>query len=300
MSENLKLEIVALIERESLVLGSNNKVAIKAEVSPATISQMLNKNWALIKPELWLKVGIALGYKPDGWQVVSVTRNYLKINAVLNTCKHERLFMAISNRAGSGKTVTLRDYTKANSLAQVFYIQAREWTKKAFLIELARVIGIEVKATYSIDELGQRIAEFFRERNSLLPLLIIDEADKLKAAALRYIITLYNECEDMMGLCLSGTDNLEKEIKHGARYNRKGYDEIDSRLGRNFIHLDGAVWEDVRAICEANGITDKATAKKIFDECMPVRKLLNEHEVKVVEDLRRVQRVIKREVLKLG
>ena len=130
-------------------------------------------------------------------------------------------------------------------------------------------------------------------------MLIIDEADKLKAPALRFLIPLYNRLEDKMGLVILGTENLEKEIKNGVRLQRKGYDEIDSRFGRNYIHLNGATKNDVAKIAIANGIADKKIHKDIFDKCRPVNKLIGKQNVKVVEDLRRVKRVIKSQLLTL-
>jgi hypothetical protein len=125
----------------------------------------------------------------------------------------------------------------------------------------------------------------------------------LKPAALRTIITLYNECSSMMGLVISGTNNLKDEINNGVRHHRKGYDEIASRFGRTFISLKGATEADVGAICKANGIDNAKTIKAIFNEASPVERTMNDGQnvrfIKVVEDLRRVKRACQRELLKI-
>jgi type II secretory pathway predicted ATPase ExeA len=132
------------------------------------------------------------------------------------------------------------------------------------------------------------------------PLLIIDEADKLRPAALRSLIPLYNNLEGQLGLVIMGTDNLEKEIKRGVKFNQKGMDEIDSRFGRNFIHLMGATKNDVVRICEANGITDKALAAALFKECEPRQVQVQGQHTLVIEDLRRLKRCVEREQLRMA
>ncbi|SDE82393.1 ATP-binding protein, partial [Riemerella columbipharyngis] len=239
-----------------------------------------------------------LGFVSNTWQLAE-TLNFKKVTNVLNDAKNAGLFMAISYKAGSGKTAALTHYAELNNENFVFYIQAREWAKREFLRELCQNLGIKEEKGYtSVDTLGMKVIEFFTKRKGKYPLLIVDEADKLKPSALRWFITLYNELEDEMGLIIAGTENLEKTIKKGVKYNKLGFDELDSRFGRKFINnLIGARLQDVEAICTANGISDKSGIKKIFDECEPTSIIVQGQSIKVVEDLRRLKRVIKRELL---
>ncbi|MDY3351893.1 ATP-binding protein [Riemerella anatipestifer] len=299
MTDLQKKDIVQAIDEEKIRLGSFVKVATKVGVSEGTISQMRNGNWELIKDTMWQKVAQALGCISNEWQLAE-TLNFKMITNVLNDAKNANLFMAISYKAGSGKTATLSHYAKLNNENFVFYIQAREWAKREFLKELCQTLGIKEEKGYtSVDKLGMKVIRFFTERKGKYPLLIVDEADKLKPSALRWFITLYNELEDEMGLIIAGTENLEKTIKQGVRYNKLGFDEIDSRFGRKFINnLIGARLQDVEAICVANGISDRPTIKKIFDECEPSSIMVQKQSIKVVEDLRRLKRVVKRELIR--
>lgn len=138
------------------------------------------------------------------------------------------------------------------------------------------------------------------------PVLLIDEGDKLSPSALRKLISLFNKTEDRLGLIISGTENLEKEIKRGVKYSKKGYDEIDSRLGRVFIHLKGATYDEVLGICKVNGIADENVAVSIWDEMEKTSKetLVRNKSGKTatkmmeyVEDFRRLKRVVKRHLL---
>lgn len=293
-----KKQIVSLINEEKNRLGSYRKVANRCGVSAGTISQMANDKWQLIKDELWLKVGKYLGHTNTGWQIAETT-NYRMITQVLDDARAESMFMAISHKAGSGKTATINHYRAMNANEAVFVIQAREWAKREFLVSLCQTLGIAVGKGYvTVDKLGQKVIKFFNDRQGVKPLLIIDEADKLKPSALRYLVPLYNELEDKAAVVISGTDNLEAEIKRGVQYNRKGFDEIDSRFGRNFIHLVGATFNDIADVCKANGITDHEKHRIIFEDSGPTRISYRNKYVKVVEDLRRVKRAIKRELLR--
>ena len=70
MTDLQKEQILQAIKDEVSRLGSQNKVATKCEVSSATISQMLNHNWELIKAELWQKVAQALDINTtEQWQI---------------------------------------------------------------------------------------------------------------------------------------------------------------------------------------------------------------------------------------
>ncbi len=301
MTNLQKKEIVQAIHEEKARLGSYARVATKVGVSEATISQMRNENWELIKDTMWQKVAQALGVVSNTWQLAE-TLNFRKITNVLNDAKNANLFMAISYKAGSGKTATLSNYAELNNEENVFYIQAREWAKREFLYQLCRTLGVDTGKGYiSVDALGMKVIDFFAKRKGKNPLLIVDESDKLKPSAFRWFIPLHNELEDEMGLIIAGTENLEKTIKQGVKYNKLGFDEIDSRFGRKFINdLIGARLQDVELICQANGITEKPTIKKIFDECEPTSIIVQGQNIKVVEDLRRLKRVIKRELIRLN
>ena len=204
MTDLQKEQIVQAIKDEVSRLGSQNKVATKSGVSPATISQMLNHNWELIKDELWQKVAQALDINTaEQWQVVETT-NYRMVFSVLSDAKNASLFIPISHKAGSGKTTALTTFANLYSGNNVFYIQAREWARREFLFELCKVLGIKQDSGYTtVDTLGQKVILFFAQRTGKKPLLIVDEADKLKPSALRWFITLYNEMEDKMGVVIS-------------------------------------------------------------------------------------------------
>lgn len=284
-------------------LGSQVKVAEKCKISDTSMSLWRNGKYGADTKEMDKKIAASLGYKEEGWQVVTTIKNYKKIEVVFNSCKRQSMWMAISNKAGSGKTQTL-EYLFNNDLSgNVIFIQAEEWNARQFLLELAeRTCGIPKKGYADIPTLLKKITIHLNGMASDKPLLVIDEADKLKPAAFRKLIPLYNRTEHRLGCVLAGTENLQKEIEQGVRGKKKGYDEIESRLGRSYIDLPGAPKEDVIAICLANGLSD-SIAENIWSEVDKVTKMVKARnpegkETKVekllCEDLRRLMRLVKR------
>lgn len=300
MANIQKNEIVQTIQEEKKRLGSYMRVATKVGVSEATISQMINGNWDNIKGTMWQKVATQLGMNAKHWHIAE-TLSFKQITNYVKATKERSLFMAISCKAGSGKTATLKTFAEQNKGQSVFYLQAREWSKRDFLMELCRILGVDTGKGYtSVDKLGLKAIDFLSNRKGKNPLLIIDEADKLKPSALRWFITLYNELEDEIGVIIAGTENLEKTIKRGVKYNLLGFDEIDSRFGRKFINdIVGARLTDVEMICQANGITDKDLIKNIFQELKPKEITTAGGTAEFIDDLRRLKRIIQRELLTL-
>ena len=288
-------------------LGSQSKVAEKIGVSVTSLSLWLNGKYGADTAKMDAKIAAALGYQEDGWQVVTSIANYRKIEFVVRSCKQESMWMAISNKAGSGKTQTLEHLFNRDLSGSVIFIQAEEWNARQFLLELAeRTCGVPKRSYTDIPTLLKLITEYLNRLAADKPLLIIDEADKLRPAALRKLIPIYNRTEHRLGCVLAGTENLHKEIARGVRNNLKGYDEIDSRLGRTFIDLPGATEQEVRDICLANRLDDEA-ASRVWNEVEKVKKItkvksrndgaVREKSVFICEDLRRLMRLIKKEQL---
>ena len=94
------------------------------------------------------------------------------------------------------------------------------------------------------------------------PVLLFDEADKLTERVFHYFIDLYNRLEDKCGIVFFSTSYIKRRMKMGLRYDKKGYNEIHSRIGRKFFELEQTSANDVYAICVANGLTDR---KKIAE-----------------------------------
>lgn len=296
LTQNQKNEILQLVEDEKQRLGSYRAVANKCKISEATISQLRKGTYAAEGDDIYQTIAMALGYEFETgtWNIAEIT-NYKIINEVLTDAKHESMFMGIAHRAGSGKTATSNIFLSTNRRNGAFKVNCKEWSGRTFLTELAREIGAEIPKGYlSSNVLLTAISEAVKKMAYLKPIIILDQANSLKDSALRSLIHIYNECEDVLGLVVIGTDNLETEIKRGVRLNKTGYDELDSRFGRKYIHLIGATLSDTRKICEANGVNDRDAQSDIFSQCNPSRIQIEDGKgVLAVEDIRVIKRKIK-------
>lgn len=230
-------------------------------VSAATVSQMLSGKWELIADEMWRNVAAQIGYKDEKWEAVE-TKDFRLLTRLLDEAKENTLVMGVTGEAGSGKTFALKHYTASHK--QTYLLCCNEyWNRKLFLSELLSDMGRDYTG-YTVGEMMAEAVRALKMQES--PLLILDEADKLNDQVLYFFITLYNNLEDECGIVLCATQHLEKRIKKGIKLNKKGYEEIWSRLGRKCVRLGGVSAADITAICAANGVTDMADIDGIIAE----------------------------------
>ena len=304
LNQTQKTEILQLVEDEKERLGSYRAVAKKCGLSETAISLLRKGTYGADGDDVYYTIGRVLGYEFDSsnWKIADTITNYTIITDVLADAKSESMFMGIAHRAGSGKTASSDMFLNQNRRNGVFKVNAKEWNAHMFLIEVATEIGAEIpRGSYvKVNALIDAISDTFKRIAHQKPLLIIDQANSLKPSALRTFIHLFNQCEDILGLVILGTDNLETEIKRNVRLNKTGYDEFDSRFGRTYIHLIGATMADTRKICDVNGITDRDLQKTIFEKCEPTKMILEDgNSIRVIEDFRRIKRLVKSERLKM-
>lgn len=288
---------------------SANKLATKIKVNAATISKIRKDNWENISVEMKHKIQMALGIVVN-WVVSEKVTNYRVIKSELDETREESYFTMLSEIAGSGKTASLQHYANALKHDAVYYIQADDWSKGMFMDKLIETLGIDLaegrkkrRSYVKVDEKQQAVINYFERRTTQKPLLIIDEADKLRPSALRFTIPLFNRLEDKIGVFISGTENLEKQIRQGVRLHKKGYDEIESRFGRTYKDLMGATKSDIVEIARVNGLEDELIIDKIWTELEKVNTTVEikgkEHNISVVKDFRRLKRLVKTERKKL-
>ena len=290
-------------------LGSYAAVARKCDINVGSLSLILSGKYGANESKMLQKIATQLGFKESSWKTVRTIGNYRKIEQVYNDAKTESMWFTISNKAGSGKTATMEDLFNRDSSGTVIFIQAEEWSGRQFLIKLImQTLGesaLTGKGYLSVAKLIDIVANYFNDMSLERPVLLIDEADKLRPTALRVLIPLYNRTENRLGVILSGTENLEKEMKSGVRLHKKGYDELESRFGRTYIHLKGATEKEVYQICAANGIESSQTQELIWSHLKKENKPttvktatgVKEAMIPYAEDFRLLMRLIKRELL---
>lgn len=231
-------------------------------VSSGTMSTILNGRYETISDEMFAKIRAQIApKKADDWTLCE-TMLYKELNTLLaDAQQYQNVAWAVSP-AGSGKSTTAADYASRHENA--FVVSCSEDMKRGdFIRELARVIGVNV-ADMSLRTALERVTKYLLTLDN--PLLIFDEGDKLPDVVFYYFITIYNRLEGHCGIIFISTNYIKRRIECGLSYNKKGYDEIHSRICRKFIELTPANGYEVAAVARANGIDDDKTIKAVVKD----------------------------------
>jgi DNA transposition AAA+ family ATPase len=243
-------------------------------VSSATISAILNGKYESVNDKMFLNIAWQVGVS-DGWNLQETTV-FLETTFALADAQNYRNVHWVVGDAGCGKSTSAKAYMENNR--DVYYVLCSEDMRKTdFVREMARRIGIPENG-YNIRDVLFLIITTLSERNA--PLLVFDEADKLTDSVLSYFITIYNHLEGKVGIVFLSTSFIRRRLQNGLRFNKKGYQEIHSRIGRKFFELSPTRANDVYAVCKINGLSDADT-----------RKVLDDVE-KCEYDLRRVKKMV--------
>lgn len=282
MEENKKTDVRNRLAKYCQRYPSNNMAAASLKnISAATISNILNGKWNYISDDMWKRLESQL-VKNEGWQIFS-TGAYQDMTFYLNYCQQNSCVMWVAAPAGIGKSTAASSYAALHK--NVFRLTcAPDMTRSDFVHELAGTVGVRAN--------GMSIRESFQEILKHLvtldhPLLIFDEADKLADSVMYYFIAIYNALEDRCGIVFLSTAAIKKRITRGVLKDKKGYDEIESRICRRYIDLTPVSAREIEQICLANGLQDTAAIGRVKAD---VRAFGN--------DLRRVKQSVGRELLK--
>ena len=263
MEQNQKQQIKEALAAYMAKYPSRNKAAQSLKgVSAPTISSIMNDNWVNISDDMWRNIAAQVCTGVSGeWQIVA-TSAHQEMNYVLDDAQRWRNVTWVVGDAGCGKTTAARQYEAEHG--EVFYILCSEDMRRGdFIRDIARRIGIRTDGYTLRDNLDAIIVALVQMQH---PLLIFDEADKLSERVFHYFIDLYNRLEERCGIVFFSTAYIKRRIKMGLRYDKKGYNEIDSRIGRKFFELEPTGPSDVYAVCAANGLNEKAVISGIIRE----------------------------------
>lgn len=254
MKERVRKALEELVARK----GSQAKAAASLRgVSSATISLILSGRGEEVRESMWLHLQEQL--LENKQMKVAETAIYSELTALLASAQEDKLVMSLIANAGSGKTFTSKQYEVENK--EVYRVACSEfWTKNDFVDELLRSLGESSDGYTKKERINRAIEVIKRKRN---PLIIFDEFDKLNDNVWFFFITLYNELEDKCGMVLLSTDYIRLRIEKGLRLNKRGYNEFWSRLGRRCVRLEPIAYEDIKAVCEANGISNSSEIEDI-------------------------------------
>lgn len=245
-------------------------------VSSATVSQLLNGKYELISDDMFTRIAVQIGFSFEHWKLHE-GRTFREITYAFADAQSYRNVTWVVGDAGCGKTTAAIEYRRTHR--NVFYILCSEDMRRSdFVREIAKQVGAPTD-TANLRDMLENAISMIAFLNG--PLLIFDEGDKLTDSVFTYFISIYNRLEGHAGIVFLSTDFIKRRIDSGLRYNKKGYKEINSRIGRRFYEVSATGEDDVFAICRANGLEDRAEIDQVIADA---RRSEN--------DLRRVKRCI--------
>lgn len=241
---------------------SQAKAAASLEkTSEGTISALLNGKFDNISDAMFRNILSQIeSTRIDGWKLCA-TAAYKDVETYLQDAQQYQNVSWIVGPAGIGKTTAATIY--ARNHRNVFMLPCSEDMHKSdFVRELARKIGIRTE--------GQTVRETLSSIMGQLvtldrPLLIFDEGDKLTDSVMYYFISLYNALEDKCGMVFLSTPYIKRRMERGKNADRKGYDELDSRICRRFVDLTPTSEYEVVAICRENGLADESGIRNVIN-----------------------------------
>ena len=280
MEESKKTDIRNRLAKYCQRYPSNNMAAASLKnISAATISNILNGKWNNISDDMFKRLESQL-VKNEGWQIFS-TNAYQDMTFYLSYCQQHSCVMWVAAPAGIGKSTAASSYAALHR--NVFRLTcAPDMTRSDFVHELAGQVGVRTNGM----SIRAAFSEILRHLVTLdRPLLVFDEADKLADSVMYYFISIYNALEDRAGIVFLSTAAIKKRITNGVLRDKKGYDEIESRICRRYVDLTPVSAAEIEQICLANNLQDPAAIGRV------------KADVKAYgNDLRRVKQSVNREL----
>jgi len=245
---------------------SRKDFAFKADVSPATISNILNNKWDNIDEKLWRKVENTT--KSGNTDNLMPTRDFNKVFKVCETAQKGHKMFGLIADTGMGKTTAVTAYT-ARPNVFYYYIDATI-TPKVFLKDLLREMGVSFEG--NLNEMLQRIC---MELNTIeKPLVIVDECAKISDKMMLIIHSIRDRTMNNCGLLLAGMPDFKNRLIKYANKGKTGYGEFFRRVN-DWFGLDGLTTSEINGILRYYGIGDP-TEQKDFRHCKKFGDLKND------------------------
>ncbi len=229
-------------------------------ISSSTISLVKNHNWELLSDRLWHHVARQVGFYCGEWNAAD-TSAYLLLRILFNDAQHYAMTYGIAIGEGLGKTFAATRYARENESAH--YISCNEeYNRKSFLAALLHKAGLEARGT--VPQMMEQYTAYLGDQAE--PVILIDDAHKLKDRVLHLVVLLANSVAAKAGIVIMGSEQLRMRIIEGVRLKKVGFDEIYKAIGRRFITMGSMGAKDVELVCMANGIYSDGLIKEIAEQ----------------------------------
>lgn len=269
LTNEKKVAIGRGLEEYIATYTSQNKAAASLDVSAATLISIKKGAFENISDEMWRKIASRIGgqISVDGDSQMVMTSAVKDLLLCMDDTRAMKEFIWAISPAGSGKTMAAKHIRRKPN---TYYVMCDESMKRReFAVEFARACGLKVRESENSRSIIMGVVEYLRGVKDVL--IIFDEADKLNDNIVNYFISIFNYFEDLqgeqtVGVLFISTDYIERRMRFGLQYNKKGYQELWSRLGAKFYKVDRNSSYDVEQICRSRGVVAQRDINKIIAE----------------------------------
>lgn len=266
MDRTKREQVREALRELSTRLGSQRKAGVQVGISTTSVSDILRGKDENISDGMWTRLSAILlqnekrtgGDAPE-WQEVA-TRPYQEIHFVLEDARLTSGCTWVVADAGAGKSTTARHYARTAEGA-LYVLCGEDMRRGDFLDACLKSVGVKSEGQSLRSKLDDLIEALWRMDK---PVLILDEADKLLDSILLYCVTLYNRLEGHCGIVMLSTDYIKKRMRSGLLCNKRGYNELHSRIGRKFFEVEKTSATDIAAICEANQLFNQKEIDRVI------------------------------------
>lgn len=237
------------------------KLAQATGINQRYLYAVKNSKYDEITPNVWQQISAASEADLDNAWVLAKTENFSTAVGVFHKAQTERLCLALTGETGFGKTQSAKQYRSRNT--NVVYVHCNtEMTKLDFLTTIMR--DLEIAPQHRGTNAHQNVKTIMAKmRDMKNPLLIIDDAGKLRDSAFRMFQLLFDESAGRVGFVLLGVPEFKTKVFANAKKGTFCYKEIARRIG--WLSMVGIYQNDVAAICGKNGITDETAISYFVD-----------------------------------
>ncbi len=270
--DRLKCAVVAYEKQTGI---SQNDLAKAIGISSSYLTHLKNSNYDAIpagegrtttfSDAMAKKISVYLKIDTEIWQI----ENYAMMFNALVECKKHKEHRIIDGLKGSGKTFTARMFKKQFPSETYIVTADDDMSPKAFLEELAGQMGITVSGSKRVIRKAIE-AKIMSQKNTII---IVDEAENLKAGSYGAIKALYDSVMEYAGLVLIGANNYGDWLRKQAGKNKTPFTQLYSRFSANTVNLATMTKADVVMICKLNGIVDRETILQFYNTCTDYREL---------------------------
>ncbi|URC13969.1 AAA family ATPase [Flavobacterium sp. B183] len=229
-----------------------------AGIDKAYVNQIVKGNETIGKAKIadryYEAIALAIGLKLEKtyWQHFN-TFNFKQSILTFENAREKKIRLGVDGDTGLGKSYAASMY-KRKYPTQVFLVKCSGIeNSKEFAINLANEVGVVTTGTKGA--IIKRVCEKIKNLGNN-PLLIIDEFENSKSGNIPTVKTIADELEGHAAVIVIGID-VQKMLLKGAERRKNGFVQTNRRWSFGWTNLDPSISEDIIAICQELGITNK-------------------------------------------